>query len=211
VQIIDCDQRSPEWFSARCGIPTTSSFDNIFTPTGDPTKKDRSDRYKNMLLAEWLAGGAVQTYQSKWMERGAELEEAAKGDYEFIQDQEITEVGFCLHESGDFGCSPDGLIGEDGLVEIKVPAPHTHISYLLADKFPAQYIPQVQGQLLVTGRKWCDFVSWNPGLDTFVIRVERDELYIADLRVALTKFIEKVCQDKIKLIDKGYNPIKVAA
>ena len=190
MKIINCNQRSDEWFKARYGMPTGSSFDKIITSKGDPSKSQKKYMYK--LAGEYISQSCEETYQSAAMARGTEMEEEARNLYEFVTGMEVQEVGFCVVKDEEtqtkYGCSPDGLIGEDGCIEIKCPLMVTHVEYLLGNKLPTSYVQQVQGHLLVTGRKWCDFVSYYPGLKPLIIRVERDPNLIACLTVELESF-----------------------
>lgn len=203
--ILECEQRSPEWFRSRLGLPTASSFDKILTPGGKPSTQ--ADAYAHILLAEWLTGEQGGMEGNQWMARGTEMEPEARGYYEILADAAVMEVGLCLADCRRYGCSPDGLVGDEGLLEIKCPAPHTHVQYLLDGGVPSKYIPQIQGQLLVTGRAWCDFLSYSPLMPSVRIRVERDEKYISTLNGALEKFAESLEGKRQRLIDQGVTPI----
>jgi hypothetical protein len=158
------------------------------------------------LLAEWLIGGPTVQFETEWMKRGTELEPEARLYYEMQTDEAVEEVGFICTDDGLRGCSPDGLVGEYGGLEIKVPAPHTHMEYLIKGRVPNDYIPQVQGCLMLTDREWWDFLSYSPGLPPILHRVERDGGYIADLRSALDEFVEKMLAARDKLRADGYEP-----
>lgn len=197
--VLDVEQGSAEWFRARAGIPTASEFSNILTPTGKIPTNSKVDNYRHKLLAEWLVGGEVESYQSQWMSRGQELEGSAREMYCFARDVKVDVVGFVTNDAGTYGCSPDGLIGDSRGLEIKCPAPHTHVSYLLKGKLPTEYIPQIQGSLMVTGRESWDFMSYHPQMAPLILTVERDEKYISDLAEALDRFLEVLEQSKTKL------------
>lgn len=188
MQILDCVQGSDEWFAARIGIPTASNFDKIITTKGEPSKQALKYMYK--LAAEKASGQKEDGYQSDDMARGVELENYARSAYEFAMDVNVVQVGFCLADG--YGASPDGMIGDEGLVEIKCPKPSTHVEYLESGKLPTTYFQQVQGQLLVTERKWCDFVSYCPGLKPLIIRVDRNDDFINKLKAELEAFNEKL-------------------
>lgn len=191
------EQGSPEWFEARIGIPTASCFDKILSPTGKPSTQ--AGAYMNKLLAEWLTGKPTNSDSNEWMLRGSELEADARKLYEFSTDVEVGQVGIVYKdESRLVSCSPDGLTPDGGL-EIKAPAPHTHVEYLLAGKIPTKYIPQVQGSMYITGRPHWDFMSYHPEMTPLIIRVERDEAYIKLLDSSLTGFIEKMLVKREKL------------
>lgn len=212
MRIVDVEQRSPEWFEARLLTPTASQFGNILTPTGKAPTASKVENYRNTLLAEWLAGGEVESYQSQWMTRGIDLEGQAREAFTFLTDLEVREVGFCVNdEPHPIGCSPDGLIGDDGGLEIKCPAPHTHVKYLLDQKLPTEYVPQVQGSMLVTGADYWYFMSFHPRMDPLLIKVERDGEYIALLSEALASFVERLEAGKQALLKQGHQPMEAAA
>lgn len=196
MRIVVAEQRSPEWFAARLGVPSASQFGKIITPTGK--RSTQADGYLNRLVAEILTGKSDQQEPNEAMARGTELEPEARSYYELIGGT-VEEVGFCLHEDG-FGCSPDGLVGSQGLLEIKCPLPHTHVEYLRENALPGLYVPQVQGQLLVTGREWCDFLSYHPDMKPLLIRVERDEKFIKTLHEALIELVGQIkdCVTKLR-------------
>ena len=191
MQIVKVEQGTEEWLKARSGIPTASEFSKLITPLGKPSTSING--YVNQVLAEIIVGGDVETWEgNKWTERGNELEPEAVEMYEFTYDVEVEEIGFCKDDDNKMGCSPDRLVGEEGLLEIKCPAPATHVDYLLNSKLPNKYIPQVQGQMLVTGRKWCDWMSYHPEMLPVIIRVERDEDYINSIRERIVVFKELI-------------------
>lgn len=196
--VLDVEQQSPEWFAARCGIPTASNFDKIVTTKGESSKQYK--KYLYQLAGELVAGSREETYQNAAMTRGIELEAEARELYELVTDNSVDTVGICYaNEDKKYSCSPDGLIGEDGVLEIKCPLMATHVEYLLKGKLPTTYFQQVQGQLFVTNKKWCDFVSYYPALKPLIVRVERDEEFISKLEVALTNFCNEL-QEVIKKI-----------
>ena len=172
-------QGSDEWLQSRLGKPTASNFGKLITPTGKPSTSAES--YINDLIAQKITGELPEFYTNAAMERGNELEPAAKALYEFINGVEVVQVGLCLHDTLDCGASPDGLIGVDGGIEIKCPLPHTHIAYLREGVVPSKYIPQIQGCLWITGREWWDFMSYHPAMQDLIVRVERDNEYIKKL------------------------------
>ncbi len=145
------------------------------------------------------------------MERGIEMEAEARAWYAMAQDQDVEQVGFVwLDDRVQVGCSPDGLVGEHGGLEIKCPAPHTHVGYLLEQKLPTDYIPQVQGSMWVCDRQWWDFLSYCPGIEPLVIRVERDEEYIDKLAGLLDKFLAELLAEREELMSRGYAPREAA-
>lgn len=196
-------QGTPEWFACRLGIPTASEFDKIITPTGKPSTQ--ADGYANKLIAEFLTGKPVDAFEgSSWTERGNELEPNAAQFYELQMDCEVAPVGFITNDAKTMGCSPDRLVGDDGLLEIKCPAPHTHVQYMLNGKIDQKYYPQIQGQLLVTDRQWVDLISYHPEMPPVIIRVERNEKFLTDLRGLLDGFMQDLAGKRKELIERGY-------
>lgn len=199
---LNVEQNSPEWFTARCGIPTASCFKEVFTSQGKPSTS--ASTYLNKLLAEWLTGDKTDIKQTEWMERGILLEQEARDFYQFQTDNEVDQVGLIYKdETRMISCSPDGLINDDHGLEIKCPAAHTHVKYLLANKLPSEYVPQVQGSMLVTGAKQWDFVSYHPDINPLLITVKRDDEYIEKLETELNKFVSKLLTQRNKLIEMG--------
>ena len=180
------EQRSEGWFAERLGKPTASSFHRIITPTGKSAAG--TDSYINELVAELITGKRVEIPVTPAMQRGIDLEPDARQTYEFITGQDVFDIGLCLHDDLDCGASPDGLVGDDGLLEIKCPIASNMVGYLRDgdDKLPSKYIPQCQGQLWITGRKWLDFVAYHPDMRIVMARVERDEAYIELLEEYVT-------------------------
>lgn len=196
MKIISCEQGSPEWHAARCGIPTASNFDKLVTSTGAPSKQAQG--YLYALAAERITGRAVDLSVSAAMEEGSRREEESRMVYAMLREVEVTQVGFCLDDSGKFGCSPDGLVGDSGCLELKNPLGKTAVEYLVGNRLPADYVQQVQGQLLVTGRAWCDWVSYFQGLPVMIVRVPRDVAFISALEKALDQFckdLDHLCED----------------
>lgn len=192
MKIIDVIQGTPEWFVARCGLPTASNFDKIVTMKGERSKQ--REKYLYQLSGEKIIGKPEETYSNVNMIRGQELEVEARQLYELMTSETVSQVGFCVAEG--YGASPDGLIGKDGLLEIKSPLLSTHVSYLLKGGLPSDYFQQVQGQLLVTGRKWLDFLSYYPAMKPFIIRVTPDKEFQKALETELKAF----CVDLDKIV-----------
>ena len=200
MRVIHCEQGTPEWHGCRAGIPTASSFDKILTGTGKPSTQ--ADGYINQLLCEVMAGASEGIEPTDWMLRGIEMEAEARAFYELESGADVEQVGFIVGDG--CGCSPDGVIGDDGLIEIKCPNPTTHVGYLRAGKVPTGYVPQIQGQLWVCERDWCDFLSYCPGLPPMLIRCERDEDYIGKLAERMKWFLDKFESARLDLIERGY-------
>lgn len=207
---VDAPQRSEAWYEARRGIPTCSRFDSILTP-----KKGEPSAAQETLIDELIAEsifppeeGAIYTPHTAEMEQGMRLEAEARCSYEldFAKGQPVTEVGFLLHDCGLFGGSPDALVGEDGGVEIKCPAPKTHIGYVRDGVLPLAYKGQVHGHLIVTGRKWWDFFSYARNLPPLYVRVTRDaftDKLEAELQNFCRRYNEARAQFKLPPIGKA--------
>ena len=180
-----------EWLQERCGLVTASNFSKVLAGGKGKTRR----AYMLKLAAERLTGEVQPTYQSKAMERGSELEDQAREEYQFVTGNHVELVGL-IKRGYDLGCSLDGTIGDVGTFEAKCPEPHTHVEYVLKGKLPTTYRAQVQGQLWVTGRQWCDFVSFCPNLKgpnyLFKVRVGRDEDYIQEIRKGVYKFVAEL-------------------
>lgn len=180
------EQNTPEWLAARSGKFTASMFGDLFAAK-------TTQAYENAIYRvafERVTGQQAPTYSNVYMERGHELESTAREAYEMQTFNMVEQVGFC--ELNDWvGCSPDGLIGTDGMIEIKCPAYNTFIRYINSGKLPSTYFYQVHGQMYVTGRQWVDFTAYHPPFKPFIIRVERDEKVCQEIETALTEAIEK--------------------
>jgi len=187
VITVDCIQGTPAWFQARLGIPTASEFNKIITPARLEPSISAND-YINKLVSEWLSGKPDETFQSEWMAIGHEREAEARDYYAFQIDNEVAEVGFCMDDAKRYGCSPG-----------------VHTGYLLDNKVPTLYRTQVLGGLLVTGRKWWDFCSYDPNIEPLIIRTYRKEVE-ADLKILEKSLIatnKKIYDKKQELIKRG--------
>lgn len=202
MRVSHCVQGSPMWLKLRTGIPTASEFDSIITPGGKPSKS--ADRYMYGLIAERMMGHSRIESVSTWMDRGMQMEQEAVEFYEFQRECETAKVGFICNDSRTIGASPDRLVGEAGLLEIKVPAEHTHVSYLLSKSVDQAYHPQVQGQLWIAERKWSDILSFHPEMPPSLIRVERDEEFIGKLSAAVTAFSATLEALSLDLVKRGW-------
>lgn len=184
----DVQQTSEEWIRLRLGIPTASNFDQIMTPAKMQLSKS-ADKLIARLIGEKLSPflpDRAESYASRAMQWGQETEAEARRFYEMEKNCTVTNGGFCTTDDEKLGCSPDGLIGDDGCIEIKCPEPGTHVGYLLAGTLPDEYKPQVHGHLIVTNRKYCDFLSYAIGLPPLLVRVEPD-LYTVQLADVIYK------------------------
>jgi putative phage-type endonuclease len=189
-------QRDADWYAARCGKVTASRFRDAMATlkNGQPAQAQRD--YLTELVVERLTGQPVQKFTTAAMLWGTEQEPAARAAYERVTGISVEETGFVAHDTLLAGCSPDGLVDWDGLVEIKCPYNSAvHIETLLHG-MPADHIPQVQGPMWITGRQWCDFVSYDPRmpepLQLHVQRIQRDPSFIADLEARITSFLQQV-------------------
>ena len=218
MRVLDVEQGSREWIEARLGIPTASAFKRIVTSTGKLSAQ--RDAYQAELLSEWVFGEPAKDFDTTWTERGKVLEPDARRYYSFHTDTEARTVGFIVRESNDgispaldagevvaiAGASPDGLVGDDGLLELKCPREDTHMLYLARGVLPSEYRAQVQGQLWVTGRAWADFMSYCPELPPFLIRVEPDAKFQAALDDHMPVFHAELMAGRQRLIEKGVTP-----
>lgn len=194
------EQRTEEWYQARLGKVTASKVAAVLAKKDSATRAD----YLTDIVLERLTGKQQEFYTNEAMQWGTDTEPQARMAYEAESGNLVDELGFIDHPTiANFGCSPDGVIGEDGLIEIKCPNSKTHLSTLLSKKAPSKYIPQMQTQMAVMNRQWCDFVSFDPRLpeelQLFVVRVNRDDEYIAKLEEEVTAFLEEVESTVTKL------------
>jgi hypothetical protein len=206
VKILDVVQGSAEWHAARCAIPTASCFDRLLTPkTLKPSAS--ADKYLHELLGAWINGPAEDGYTGGLMLRGTEMENEAARDYAFRHGVDLEAPGFCLRDDGMAGCSPDRFVAPDGGLEIKCPGFTTHVAYLLGDEDPyGAHRLQVQGNMLVTGRRWWDLLSYHPTLPNFEKRIERDEVVIGLLGAEITKFVKRLRAGRALLLGSGCTP-----
>lgn len=190
-------QGSDEWYKERVGVVTASRFSDVLMAIKSGEAAGRYN-YKAEIVAERLTGLPANSYTTPAMQWGIDHEAEARQIYAVIIDPSInvTESGLVMHETLKAGASPDGLVGDEGLIEIKCPNTATHIATLLAGSAPRKHYAQMQGQMWITGRKWCDFISYDPRLNDklafFKVRVERDEEYIENMAEEVEKFIGEV-------------------
>jgi len=188
-------QGSQAWLQARCGVVTASRFNDVMSKIKSGEAATRYN-YKAEIIAERLTGLPTTSFTNAAMQWGTDHEDEARKVYEAITGYFVEQTGLVMHSTLKAGASPDGLIDEKGLVEIKCPNTATHIQTLLAGEMPKKHYAQVQGQLWITGRAWCDFVSYDPRLDDknaiFITRVERDDEYIQLLEDNIMDFLEEV-------------------
>jgi putative phage-type endonuclease len=190
------EQGSPEWIKSRLGRATASRIKDIIAKTKTGYSTSRKN-YALELALERITGARQEGYTNAAMQRGTDMEPIARAAYEALTGELVEEVGLIDHPTILMtGASPDGLVGKDGLLEIKVPNSATHLDTLTSQKADPQYMPQMQWQLACTGRQWCDFVSYDERfpehLRLFVHRVRRDDDYIAELEAEVASFLKEV-------------------
>ena len=197
------EQGSLAWIEARLGRATASAFAKIITPGGKLSKS--REGYMATLLAEHFLGEPVDEFHgTEWTERGTVLEPDAFACYAFRNDEEPIKCGFIYRDETELvGCSPDGLVGDDGLLELKCPMAGTHLMYLAQGAVPSAYVPQVQGQLWVTGRAWCDFMSYHPGFPPLVVRMAPDPRLQAAFDAHIPQFCDEMLEARERLLAMG--------
>lgn len=198
----DVVQYSEEYDRLRLGIPTSSNFHKVITPQGKPSKQWRE--YACVLIAERILQHKIEFYNSPAMERGLIVEAEAADWYEFDQNVTVQRIGLITDDKHTMGCSPDRLIGDDGLLEIKAPLPQTQVEYWISGELGERFRPQLQGQLYVSQRSWVDILCWHDVLPKLVVRVEPDEKFMAALDHELqifNSFIERV-MEKIRVTNE---------
>jgi len=190
------DQGSAEWFNERLGKVTASRVADVIAKTKTGWGASRAN-YAAQLVAERLTGKVIDGYRNAAMDWGITTEPDARVAYEFLTDAIVEQVGFVPHPTISMsGASPDGFVGDDGLVEIKCPNTATHIETLLGQNVPGKYITQMQWQMACTGRKWCDFVSFDPRMpetmQLFVKRIGCDTALMHDLEMQVFNFLLEI-------------------
>ena len=198
------EQRSTEWFAARAGKVTASRVSDVMAKTKTGWGASRAD-YLSQLVRERVLGQCEQGFTNAAMQWGTDQEPNARDCYSFTSGNDVVEVGFLPHPTITMaGASPDGLIGDDGMLEIKCPNPATHQATLLGGPIADKYIKQMQFQMACAGRQWCDFASYDPRwgveMQLHVTRVPRDDDLIATMEAAITEFLAEVERDFSALI-----------
>lgn len=191
------EQGTEEWKLARLGHVSASNIAAVMSKGKEGSESAIRRAYKIKLIAERLTGKPQESYKNAAMEWGNEQEPFARMAYEARMNVLVEKTGFWKHPYKDWvGVSPDGLVGDDGLIEIKCPNTTTHLEYIFDDVVPTEYRKQIQMQLWVTGRQWCDFVSYDPRMpeknQLFVIRYKRDDKLIATMQEDVAKFLNEV-------------------
>ena len=207
-RIIDVPQGTEEWRKARAGHATGSCFADILAKIKSGEAADRR-KYRIKLVTERMTGVPIDGgFKSAAMQWGTDTEALARTAYEAATGEPCIQTGFHLHPTIEWvGCSPDGLVGDDGLAQFKCPESHTHVAWLLDGVLPSEHRAQVQGELWVTGRAWCDFVSFDPRFPAshqlLIVRVQRDEEYISNLEREVKVFLREVDQLHSRLLNGG--------
>lgn len=203
IEVFNCDQGTPEWHACRAGIPTASEFATVLMQgqkKGEPSKTRR--KYMLTLIGERLTGQPAESYVNANMLRGKEHEPEARKLYRAMNyDVQTEQVGFI--RNGDKGCSPDLLVGNNGMTEFKSNQPHILLEMHLADEVPKEHECQLQGGLWVAEREWIDFMAYWPGLDPFVKRVYRDEKLIKSIELGVEIFNNELNELMAKLEQKA--------
>ena len=207
-------QGSAEWFEQRVGKLTASRMADVLATTKSGPSASRKN-YLAQLVAERMTGQPVESFSNAAMAWGTEHEPLARAEYEILTDYSVEQVSFVDHPDIEWcGASPDGLVLDSGLVEIKCPSTATHIEYLLAGKPPAKYQPQMLLQMACTGRAWCDFVSYDPRMPDehrlFVVRFEPKRDEILAVEQAAIEFLAEV-EQVIQRLNNRFNQEKEAA
>lgn len=202
------EQRSAEWYSARCGSLGASQLNEALATTKNGWGASR-ENLKNRIIAERLTGSPAETFQNAAMQWGVDQEDNARKAYESHTGTFVEEMGIAFHpDLKHTHASPDGLVGEDGLIEIKCPNTTTHIETLKAQKVPNKYMNQMLWQMRCVDRQWCDYVSFDPRLPAhlqlFIKRVERDDAAIAELEAKVAEFLDEV-QGEIDELNRRFS------
>lgn len=201
-------QGSPEWYAIRLGKVTASRIADMVARTKTGWGASRQN-YAAQLIAERMTGVPGESYTNAIMERGSELEPMARALYEFTYDAPVIEIGFAPHPIITMsGASPDGLVGDDGLVQFKCPLTATHIETLRGGSIPGKYICQVQWEMACTGRKWCDWCSFDPrmpvDLQLYRQRIPRDDAKILELHKQVLEFLATEVDEAIADLTRKY-------
>lgn len=190
------EQGSPEWLQERCGKVTASRIADLMAKTKSGWSASRAN-YASQLICERLTGCVAPSFTNAAMIHGTETEPEARRAYEFFVDRDVQQVGFAPHPTINMaGASPDGLVGDDGLLELKCPNSATHIETLLLGQIPDKYMKQMQFQMACTGRQWCDFASYDNRLPErmrlYVQRVKRDAALVGEIEADVTAFLKEI-------------------
>lgn len=200
MQIFDCPQGSREWFEVRMGIPTASQFSAVMANGKGGAESKTRKTYMYKLAGEILTGEPMDSFSNAHTERGHEMEPEARRYYAFQQDADPQLVGFIRNTSA--GASPDSLVGNNGLLEIKTKLPHILLDVIERGEFPAEHKAQCQGQLWVAEREWIDLVCYWPKMPCHIVRAYRDEYYIKQIAAAVGQFNDELAAVVAKYQDE---------
>lgn len=200
MAIIDCEQGSPDWLQMRVGCCTSSRLNDALAKLKDPKKESAERRkYRQELAVERLCNRAMEHYVTDAMQHGIDNEPIARAEYELFTNREVRQIGLAMHDSMKwFSASTDGLVGDDGILEIKCLGSLKHLDILLSNEIPEEYHKQMLGGMACADRAWCDFVSYDPrmpdGLQLFIKRFPRDDKIIAGMELEVGQFLVEVEQ-----------------
>jgi hypothetical protein len=202
-------QGSEEWHRLRLGIPTASEFHKIITPK-KLELSSQAPAYMNRLLAEWIYGNQVDTFETPWMEYGNQMELEAVKAYEFEREITTQACGFISSDSGLYGASPDRLITEHrGILEIKCKSASVHVGHMICRDLYIEHMIQVQGQLWIAEAEWADIMCYSPHFPSVITRVKRDDYIIKAISEAVSRFVEILLETR-KRLRAEYPNMKVA-
>lgn len=204
MQVHSMPQGTPEWFAVRRGLPTASCFSTIMAKGKGGADSKTRQTYLYKLAGERITGDPMEGFTNHHMERGHEMEPQAREMYAFLNDVAPEQVGFITN--GPKGCSPDSLIGADGMLEIKTKLPHLMLAVHEGGGFPSEHRAQCQGQLWVAEREWIDLICYWPKMPPYIVRATRDEEFIKQLSDAVDQFNEE-----LEAVVAKYSPIGKAA
>lgn len=207
-RIIECEQGTPEWFKKRLGTPTASMFATVMAKGKDGGNSLTRKTYLHKLAGEIITGEPMEGYSNEHMQRGKDMEAEARQTYAFIHAADPQLVGFIIN--GRKGASPDSLLGDTGMLEIKTKLPHLMIECILKDEFPAEHKAQCQGALWVAEREYIDIAVYWPKMPLFVKRATRDEDYIKKLSDAVDAFNDEL-DAVVERIRRYGEPLEQAA
>jgi putative phage-type endonuclease len=201
--MIEVEQRSNEWFALRLGKVTASRVADLMAKTKTGYSATR-ENYMAQLVVERISNSQAESFTNAAMQWGTDQEPYARAEYEATQGAMVEECGFVSHPTIEMaGASPDGLVGDDGLIEIKCPNTATMIDVLLTGTVASKYNTQMQFQMACTGRQWCDYVVFDPRMPAkaqmFIKRVARDEVFIEEMEAEVTKFLGEVAEKVAKI------------
>jgi hypothetical protein len=210
LELSSLEQGSELWVAARCGLVTASRCADVVAMTKKGESAARRN-YRSELIVEILTGQPYPRYVSQEMQWGIDQEPFARAAYELERDVLVETCGFVLHpDLARFGASPDGLVGDDGLIQIKCPNTTTHLGWMLAGTIPVEHAPQMLAEMSCTGRAWCDFVSFDPRLPShlqlFIRRYDHDEQMISTLEAEVVHFNAEI-EDVLRALPQGPQPV----